>query len=308
MVFGCKNKPLGARIMTKHYILQALNADGKAVYIDNVPNGKNCDCTCAECGGKLIAKNKGRIKVHHFAHENGNDNIRCSQTALHLLAKEIIAEEKRIPIPRNGQIDFHQTDSIEQEKFLGDIIPDLYASCENRPYIVEILVTHEVDEEKLQKIMQHKISAVEIDLSEKTFESKEDVKVAIYNPQNIKILYDDDTRLISERKELLLNYGLKLKVEQDGIIACPYARARVPQNFCKECVFCCKENDESIRCGIVLPILLKPELRNTTNILVNQNKVIFPDEAKKYNESHFGWRMRQAVEHGIMTQMMSSRR
>ena len=83
------------------------------------------------------------------------------------VAKEIIAEEKRIPIPRNGQIDFHQTDSIEQEKFMGDIVPDLYASCENRPYIVEILVTHEVDEEKLQKIMQHKISAVEINLSDK---------------------------------------------------------------------------------------------------------------------------------------------
>ncbi len=26
--------------MTKHYILQALNADGKSVYIDDVPNGK----------------------------------------------------------------------------------------------------------------------------------------------------------------------------------------------------------------------------------------------------------------------------
>ena len=294
--------------MIKHYILQALNADGKAVYIDDVPNGKNCACTCAECGGKLIAKNKGRIKVHHFAHESGNDSIRCSQTALHLLAKEIIAEEKRIPIPRNGQIDFHQTDSIEQEKFMGDIVPDLYASCENRPYIAEILVTHEVDEEKLQKIMQHKISAVEINLSDKTFESKEDVKVAIYNPQNIKILYDDDTRLISERKEILLKYGMKLKVARGGIVGCPYARAYVPQEFCRECVFCCKEDSENIRCGIRLPLLLRPDLRNETTILVNQNKVMFPSEAKQYNESHFGWKMRQAVEHGIMAQMMFSRR
>lgn len=179
--------------MTKHYIFQALNADGKSVYIDDVPNGKNCDCTCAECGGKLIAKNKGRIKVHHFAHEN--DSIRCSQTALHLLAKEI-----------------------------------------------------------------------------------------------------------------LLKYGMKLKVDRGGIVGCPYAKAYVPQEFCRECVFCCKEDSENIRCGIRLPLLLKPELQNTTTILVNQNKVMFPSEAKQYNESHFGWKMRQAVERGILAQMMFPRR
>lgn len=293
--------------MTKHYILQALNADGKSVYIDDVPNGKNCNCNCAECGGKLVAKNKGRIKIHHFAHESGNDSIKCSQTALHLLAKEIIANEKRIPIPRNGQIEFYKTDFIEQEKFMNDIIPDLYATCENRPYIVEILVTHEVDEEKLQKIVQHKISGVEVDLSDKCFESKEDLRRALFNPANIKILYDDDTRLISERKEILLNYGLKLKVELGGIVGCPYARSYVTQEFCKECIFYCKENDESIRCGIVLPLLLKPELRNTTNILLNQNKVMFPSEAEEYNKSHFGWRMGQARERGIMSQMMFSR-
>ena len=181
--------------MTKHYILQALNPEKKSVYIDDVPNGKNCACTCAECGGKLVAKNRGRIKVHHFAHESGNDSIRCSQTALHLLAKEI-----------------------------------------------------------------------------------------------------------------LLKYGMKLKVARGGIVGCPYARAYVPQEFCRECVFCCKEDSENIRCGIRLPLLLKPELQNTTTILVNQNKVMFPSEAKQYNESHFGWKMGQAVEHGIMAQMMFYRR
>lgn len=289
--------------MTKHYILQALNADGKSVYIDDVPNGKNCNCTCAECGGKLVAKNKGRIKIHHFAHESGNDSIKCSQTALHLLAKEIIENEKRIPIPRNGQIEFYKTDFIEQEKFMNDIIPDLYATCEKRPYIVEILVTHEVDETKLQKIMQHKISGVEVDLSDKCFESKEDVKIALFDPQNIKILYDDDTRLISARKEIVLNYGFKLKIERGGIVGCPYARSYVPQEFCNECVFCCAENDGTIRCGINVP-----ELRTSANILVNQNRVMFPSEAEEYNKSHFGWRMGQARERGIMSQMILSRR
>ena len=35
--------------MLKHYILQAINNEGKSVYIDDVPNGKNCGCFCKEC-------------------------------------------------------------------------------------------------------------------------------------------------------------------------------------------------------------------------------------------------------------------
>lgn len=54
--------------MDKNYILMAVNKAGKNVYIDEVPNGKQCGCFCKECGGELVAKNNGKIKVHHFAH------------------------------------------------------------------------------------------------------------------------------------------------------------------------------------------------------------------------------------------------
>ena len=294
-------------MMNKHYILQAITADGKSAYIDDVPNGKNCGCICAECKGKLIAKNNGRIKTHHFAHESGNDNIKCSQTALHLLAKEIIAEEKRIPVPRNGKIEFYKADVVEQEKYLGDIIPDLYATCEGRNFIVEILVTHEVDEVKRKKIANRRISAAEIDLSDKIFESKEEVKSALFNSQNIRIVYDDDEKLISERKEILLNFGLQIHIQRGGVIECPYAKNFVKANFCKECVLCYSENNDLIFCGSVLPILIKPALRTETKIICNQNTVMFPSEAKKYNESHFGWKMREAVQHAHMSLMIQSK-
>lgn len=289
-----KGKP-----MIKHYILQALNAEGKSVYIDDVPNGKNCGCFCAECHSSLIAR-QGNIKVHHFAHANGNDNIKCSETSLHLLAKKILEEEKRIPIPKNGKIEFVNVESIEQEKNLGDIKPDIYAICEKRSFFVEILVKHKVDEEKKQKITTHKISAVEIDLSEQTFESKEDVKTAMLNKKNIKILYDDDARLISERKEILSNYGLKLPIKRGGTVCCPFTKTYITRLFCEECVFCYSENTNYIKCGITLPSILKPELQNVTNIIINQNIVIFPNEAREYNKSHFGWKMRQAIQYGSM--------
>jgi hypothetical protein len=48
--------------MNRHFILQAIDEKGKSVFIDDVPNGKNCGCYCKECGGALIAR-QGNIKV-----------------------------------------------------------------------------------------------------------------------------------------------------------------------------------------------------------------------------------------------------
>ena len=291
--------------MKKQYMLLAINAEGNSVYIDDVPNGAKCNCHCADCGGELIAKNNGKIKHHHFAHANGNDSPKCSQTALHLLAKEIIAEEKMVPIPRNNTITFYKADSVEQEKYMEDIRPDIYATCEGRPFIVEILVTHETDEDKQQKIAAHKVSAVEIDLSEMNFNSRADVKNAIFSQQNIKTIYDDDERLITERKDILSKFGLSIKMQRGGIIGCPYINNYVTRRFCEECVFCYSENNEYIRCGIAIQNLNNQEIRNATNIIANQNKVMFPSEAENYNKTHFSnWKVREAVDHAYMSQML----
>lgn len=281
--------------MNKNYILMAVNKSGKNVYIDEVPNGKNCGCFCKECGGELVARH-GEKRIHHFAHASGNDSINCSQTALHILAKEILAEEGRVPIPRSGKIEFHSADKVELEKSLDDIIPDIFAVVKDRVFMVEILVSHAVDEKKLNKIKEHRISCIEIDLSGKTFESKEEVRDALKNPCNMKIVYDDDSRMIQERKEILLNYGLKLKICRGGIVVCPKLRSYVPTYFCENCVFGCKETNDFMRCGIILPLVLKPNFMEVFNIILKSNNVMFDDEAQRYNDSHFGWKATEAVQ------------
>lgn len=293
--------------MKKQYMLLAINAEGNSVYIDDVPNGAKCNCHCADCGGELVAKNNGKIKHHHFAHANGNDSLKCSQTALHLLAKEIVAEEKMVPIPRNNTITFYKADSVEQEKYMEDIRPDIYATCEDQPFIVEILVTHETDEDKQQKIAAHKVSAVEIDLSEMSFNSKEDVKNAIFNPQNIKIIYDDNKRQVNERKDALSKFGLTIQMQRGGVISCPHPNInnKVTRRFCEECALCYSENKDYIKCGVAMPIVVNDKTRNTANIIANQNKVMFPSEAENYNKTHFSnWKVREAIDHAYMSQML----
>ena len=91
-----KQKALSIKL---HYGLK----NGKIVNIEEITvaeRGLKCDCTCPGCGMKLQAKIGSGKKQRHFSHNNANCNIAVAQqTALHILAKEIIKEEKNIKLP-----------------------------------------------------------------------------------------------------------------------------------------------------------------------------------------------------------------
>jgi hypothetical protein len=46
------------------------------------------------------------------------------------------------------------------------IVPDLYVTAKGRELFVEIAVTHPCDEEKVKRIRNHGVAAIEIDLSD----------------------------------------------------------------------------------------------------------------------------------------------
>lgn len=244
--------------MIKHYMLQALNENKESVYIDDVANGKDCNCTCAECGGKLVAKNKGKIKVHHFAHENGNDTIKCSETSLHLLAKKIIVEEKRIPSFVNGQIRFVSVEAVEEEKNLGDIKPDLYAEYNGRPVAIEIYVSHAIDEIKFNKIQNHKLTTFQINLSQRFFGNKYEVGRAIHDVNNIDPIYDEiyTEQCLLNKKKFIDENGIKKNIEFGNVFQCPMklefrnmeiSLGAVKPSLCEMCPF--GYRDESfVRC------------------------------------------------------------
>ena len=77
----------------------ALNLEGRMVHVNDVERGRNCNCTCHECGADLISR-QGEINAWHFAHAKNEEYFGAAESALHLAAKEILyALNGRIHLP-----------------------------------------------------------------------------------------------------------------------------------------------------------------------------------------------------------------
>lgn len=153
------------------------NASGRLVDVDSVDNGLQCNCICPHCKQRLVAKNGGTKREHHFAHHSETECEGARMTALHLLAQQIIQDKKAIMLPDyEGQYYRKHTnlihfDSISLEETKEGLRPDCIGVKTGSDQMkhslwIEILVTHEVDEDKQKKIQSRNVSCIEIDLSD----------------------------------------------------------------------------------------------------------------------------------------------
>ena len=173
--------------------------EGKLISIDEISyeeRGLKCNCFCPSCGGRLQAKIGSGIRARHFSHINKDCDIKTAlQTALHLMAKEIIAEKKQMILPeyvvKITDTDYYRShysngsnskyrdikfvyekakrvnfDNVYLEKKVSEIVPDIIALSQAGCYLIEIAVTHFIDREKQTKINQLNFPVIEIDLSD----------------------------------------------------------------------------------------------------------------------------------------------
>ncbi len=165
-----------------NHLTYALDQNKELIHISEVPRGLDCKCTCPECGEKLVAK-KGTIQRHHFAHLSNIDCPHAYETSLHLLAKKVIEKGCIIHLPeilleseRKAELVGKKSpDKINAYNFkpdfakievaIKDFRPDIVAYKKGIPLIIEIFVTHKVNEEKIKRIKEAGISAIQIDLS-----------------------------------------------------------------------------------------------------------------------------------------------
>ncbi len=167
--------------------------DGRAWAPGEVARGKACGCVCPGCLAPLAAKAKeSRRKRPHFAHLTDSDCQTGRETGIHLRAKQVIAEHLTLLVPGwNGDsLDMpnppHARDDegvlhrgrkielpdhvvmlhdVEVERSFGGYQPDVYASDDVGELLIEIRVTHAVDETKARRVQEQGQRMIEIDLS-----------------------------------------------------------------------------------------------------------------------------------------------
>jgi hypothetical protein len=214
----------------------AINKNNELVSIYDVLTGEKCNCICPECEAKLIAKNDNKTfneplkagqKIAHFAHLSGADCPGAQETAIHLLAKKILSETKRLLIPplRKNEVELSKSktiifDEVEiEKKVIKDKIevkPDLILKKGEKQLFIEFYKTHAVEDSKIKKIEKLNISCIEINLN-----GIEPLKNGKLNVDDIKNLLEED--LISkhwifnsQQNLLYIKYLENQKTKEEG--------------------------------------------------------------------------------------------
>lgn len=170
---------------------------------DDVVSGLGCNCTCPHCNAALIAK-KGNKRKHHFAHYSVSDCNHGAETALHIMAKNMIAETKSVWVPcvpksiydqgRQGRVIHFDRASVEMQlspQIRSDVLLEL-SDCRLN---VEIKVTHEVDEAKQINLFNEGIATIEIDLSSHIEDYSEDaLRCYLSDGSHTKLIYSEKSK------------------------------------------------------------------------------------------------------------------
>lgn len=178
-------------------LIYAFNKENTLKHIDEVPNGIKCNCFCPACRSPLIARNHGKIKENHFAHQGDKNCIHGYQTQLHLLTKEIFKDIKEIQLPDINyeiepmlEVTFKENnkfviESLKLENKISNVVPDiLVRSINGFELIIEIKVTHGIDEIKFKKLKMLNMNCIEINLEDFALESIDQLKKVLINETN----------------------------------------------------------------------------------------------------------------------------
>ena len=216
----------------------AKDKNNQLVHIDDVENGSACNCYCPHCKKPLYAKNGGEIREHHFAHYKGNECEHAYETTLHMLAKEIIMEEKCIMLPPSDDKSFPsglvKLNNLKKEQWdnVYGIRPDIDGIMENgERLIIEFFVSHKVQPKKIDTIVNNNLKCIEIELNFFKMD-KSSIREFLVNSDNnrkwvtntIDSIKGDGFGISSERNPLhekAIEY-IKKKFEEESIVIMPY--------------------------------------------------------------------------------------
>ena len=196
--------------------------EGELVSIADVERGLKCNCTCTKCGEPLVAK-KGEVKDHHFAHSADSD---CSgETIKHIMAKQEIAGKKYLHIPHPAKDVYGMTEdvysmtdfkTVELEKRIGDsqYIADVICTTANdKQLVIEIVVTHDLDNDKRNYLRANEITTLRIDVNNWDYQTQRLNEYMLQGNNNW--VYNKKAELAEERIRIEAEkYSIKIEAER----------------------------------------------------------------------------------------------
>lgn len=234
--------------------------NGEIIDISKVESGLKCECVCPHCKSQLIAR-KGYKTVHHFAHYKSHECELAYETAIHMMSKKIFEKHKRIKVPRVEFIigknyfkkftlykaAYVNFESVTSEKKLNNIVPDIILEVNGKKLLVEIAVTHFIDESKNNKLNSYKMSTIEIDLSKENRDINEDylTELLIDKLENKKWIYNAKWNIVTEKiKKFAIPFKLIHRLYTLHVDDCPIKsriwKGKVYANFyddCQDCIY-----------------------------------------------------------------------
>ncbi|MCI5677357.1 MAG: competence protein CoiA family protein [Candidatus Faecisoma sp.] len=217
----------------------AIDENNKTIVISDIKKDielKYKKYYCPNCKSEVIPK-IGKIRSAHFAHKNHCCDLNdIHESSLHLMCKQILVEEKSIMLPEYTIFDEYafigkemhnkyynkklpknlkyyidepkkifDFSTIEIEKYLKDIRPDIIIGDEKK-ILIEITVTHPINDEKKKKIKMYNYNVLEIDMSYFVYKefTRDEIRELLVNSEKNKkwINYlPDDYKLIEQVKK-----------------------------------------------------------------------------------------------------------
>ena len=186
---------------------------GRMVRPGEVDPGLSCGCVCPACKNPLVAR-KGVKRQPHFAHYVSGECTSGFETAVHRMAKQLICDRLELSIPKwDGGPDRDnppmRIDSAGgrhfgahvyfaerkvrllwalEEKCIGAFRADVAAADDTGDLLIEVRVTHQVQQEKAVTLGAQGFRVLEINLSnvgaDVAMDAAEFERIVLWEPGN----------------------------------------------------------------------------------------------------------------------------
>jgi hypothetical protein len=139
-----------------------MKGTNELVNIEDVIKSEGKEFVCVGCGAEVFPR-QGEVNRYHFAHYAGVTCERSGECVIHWLIKEVLYKKRRVMVPNGTVVQFTR---VDKELWIDNMRVDAMLTSEDgRKMIVEVIVTCDLGNTKLQTLRQMGYDVLVLDCS-----------------------------------------------------------------------------------------------------------------------------------------------